>query len=343
MSPERLRELQKKGVETRLKTKRAVQREQRIKQQIVDLRDKGYKMDAIAAELHINVHKVKETLLDREIMSTRVQRFNEGLVACGPQGIDVIKYWLNRNDKTTAMWVLESIGAAGKEQINLTVNQTNNQITLNSDAIEAAKAVAAAMAAGLKSKALPPAEEVIDAVVYDNRGGNEDQRLDREQHDGVAGDTGPVANEVPGPPDSGAGGEGRGANDSGGVDAEIASDSDDEPPSDSLEGAQSGTESLPSRRVEVVGDGSGGGDGQGEPERCGGDDAVRPGGGDVSGGDPALPGGEGPVDVERGTALDKSVPITNEEEENSTNEHKQGSMGIDKSPASADTTGGEGT
>jgi hypothetical protein len=148
----------------------------RRKERIIELRDEGKSISEIAHELKIRTRDVKAVIYDGVIRATRIQNFNEALVSRNQKGIAIIDYWLDKNDKMVAMWLLEKTGTVGKEQVNLTINAGTTNITLNNDTIEAARMVAEAMRAARPAlPPAPPAEEVIEAEVIEQTEENSDE------------------------------------------------------------------------------------------------------------------------------------------------------------------------
>lgn len=152
-----------------LKTRRL----QRVSAKAFQMRERGHSVEEIAFKTHVGVETIHACLNDQENIRRRIKEYNEQLRSYSPQALAVIKETLFTRDPKrkkqqteVAQWVLESTKVIGKDSpVNIFVNAPGVQnVILNHEEIEAARSVAALMAA---RNQLPegPKPEIIDAEI----------------------------------------------------------------------------------------------------------------------------------------------------------------------------------
>lgn len=144
---------------------------------ILKMRDEGADVWHIAKEMRISVNRVRHLLLSTSTMELRKRRVFEQMLTLNHRAAELVGQDLDKGSMVTARWLLEMTGAVGKEATNITINATNAQVNLNSDEIEAARAVAAAMRAAMPKSVvelLPasPTQEENSRGIDSNSGNN---------------------------------------------------------------------------------------------------------------------------------------------------------------------------
>src|ERR1700687_4336342 len=123
-------------------------RRDRLREQVLELREQGKSFDQICAELHTTIRTVRHVLYAPEVERERLRRAHERTLFLVPKAARAIEQQLESGNGALGLRLLEDLGVVGREAIHVQVNAQNAQVNLTNDTLEAARLVAGAMKAG---------------------------------------------------------------------------------------------------------------------------------------------------------------------------------------------------
>jgi transcriptional regulator len=127
-------------------------RRDQLREQVLELREQGRTFDEICTELRTTTRTLRHILHAPEVERERVRRAHERALFLVPKAARAIERRLDEGDGALGLHLLESLGAVGRQAIQVQVNAQNAQVNLSNDALEAAKAVAEAMKAAAQNR-----------------------------------------------------------------------------------------------------------------------------------------------------------------------------------------------